>query len=148
MIVWFQSPSPPRRGCALAGLWGMGVPNTFQSPSPPRRGCAQPFYVIPLRRFVVSIPIPSEKGMRHHSRWFHNPIRNKVSIPIPSEKGMRQRLLDIRRRMNNVSIPIPSEKGMRPGCVIGNERFTYVFQSPSPPRRGCAASGDFAGAHA
>lgn len=39
---------------------------------------------------VVSIPIPSQKGMRRVHDLLRRRVPPLVSIPIPSEKGMRQ----------------------------------------------------------
>ena len=88
-------------------------------------------------REVVSIPIPSEKGMRRvRLVAVHAPAL--VSIPIPSEKGMRLDLDGKRLHAGMaVSIPIPSEKGMRLSRWVGCSPPSGCF-NPHPLREGDA----------
>ena len=90
---------------------------------------------------VVSIPIPSQKGMRRVHDLLRRRVPPLVSIPIPSEKGMRPHYCTVARHLQPVSIPIPSEKGMRPTSLASMASRRSLFQSPSPPRRGCAERG-------
>ena len=134
----FQSPSPPRRGCADGSIVDdRNAYLKFQSPSPPRRGCASQATCPRLQAKDVSIPIPSEKGMRPYSgRWGNgdcpgfnpHPLREgdappRCSAPAPLPRSFN---------------PHPLREGDAPSVARAGASSVTVFQSPSPPRRGCA----------
>ena len=60
-----------------------------------------------------------------------------VSIPIPSEKGMRLEEHRLLVEVDPVSIPIPSEKGMRRGGPLSLAAVVSSF-NPHPLREGDA----------
>ena len=112
---WFQSSSPPRRGCAMGrtSSW-YSLIRRFQSSSPPRRGCAGPTGRRRPGGYPVSILVPSEKGMRPPS-----------AVRLPAQG------------VPVVSILVPSEKGMRPPAPISRCSGSGGF-NPRPLREGDA----------